>query len=151
MDLNEHEEMAMDFDPRLGFKVPNENDILCGRGRSTSDHAANVRFRTLVSQHQKAYQVARRREEKSRITEELVNNLRSTGRCVSLARVRIDSTHSMRFVLSQEALTHSFSKDSFCLNPRVSYGMKFLPRMQERKYHIHFDHGRNDGVSSLRH
>jgi hypothetical protein len=79
-DVMDPQHNGMSFDLSQGIKEPNESDILCGRGRSTSEHPANVQFRALVSQNQLAYQMAKRREEKTRITEELVDYLRSRGR-----------------------------------------------------------------------
>jgi hypothetical protein len=70
----------MHFDPVHGIQEPNPHDILCGRGRSTSDHPANVRFRQLINQNKDSYQKAKRRDEKTKITCELVDRLRRDGR-----------------------------------------------------------------------
>jgi hypothetical protein len=74
----------MQFDPSKGIKEPSAMDILCGRGRTTSSHPANRRFRELVNRHKDAYQRAKRRDDKTKITYELVELLRSEGRYVSL-------------------------------------------------------------------
>jgi hypothetical protein len=70
----------MVFDPAKGIADPDPNDVICGRGKMTSLHPANRRFRELVNQHKDAYQRAKRREEKTRITYDLVDKLRSDGR-----------------------------------------------------------------------
>lgn len=73
-------DVMQQFEPAQGIPEPNPNDILCGRGRSTSDHPANVRFRELVSQNKDGYQKAKRRDDKTKITCELVDLLRRDGR-----------------------------------------------------------------------
>jgi hypothetical protein len=70
----------MQFDPAQGIKEPNANDIVCGRGRSSIEHPANLRFRNLINQHKERYQMAKRRDEKTKITGELVDSLRQDGR-----------------------------------------------------------------------
>jgi hypothetical protein len=80
-DTIQEQQQQQQFDVTLGIKEPNPTDILCGRGRSTStNHPANKRFRELVDQHKQAYQHAKRREEKSKITYELVDLLRKESR-----------------------------------------------------------------------
>ena len=52
--------------------TPNRMDILCGRGKSISAHPGNVRFRETIAARRDDYQKAKRREVKTRITEEVV-------------------------------------------------------------------------------
>jgi hypothetical protein len=70
------------FDPAQGIREPNANDVVCGRGRSSIEHPANQRFRDLINQHKDMYQKAKRRDEKTKITCELVDRLRQDGRYV---------------------------------------------------------------------
>lgn len=54
---------------------PNPMDILCGRGKSISAHPGNVRFRDMIVARREEYQHAKKRDDKSRITEEIVDSL----------------------------------------------------------------------------
>jgi len=65
-----------------GVKEPLATDVICGRGKMTASHPANRRFRELVDSHKAAYQNSKRRDEKTRITCELVDKLRAEGRFV---------------------------------------------------------------------
>lgn len=64
----------------LGIATPAPVDVICGRGKMTSSHPGNRRFRELVLEKKQAYQRARRRDEKTQITFELVQTLREGGR-----------------------------------------------------------------------
>ncbi len=63
-----------------GVKEPLPTDVICGRGKMTASHPANRRFRELVDSHKASYQNSKRRDEKTRITCELVDKLRGEGR-----------------------------------------------------------------------
>jgi hypothetical protein len=63
-----------------GVKEPLPTDVICGRGKMTSSHPANRRFRELVDSQKASYQNSKRRDEKTRITCELVDKLRGEGR-----------------------------------------------------------------------
>jgi hypothetical protein len=64
------------YDPAYGISTPAPNDIVCGRGKMTVAHLGNRRFRKLVMARKDDYQKARRRDHKTRITLELVQQLR---------------------------------------------------------------------------
>jgi hypothetical protein len=57
--------------------TPAPGDVICGRGKMTIAHPGNRRFRQLVMDKKDAYQKARRRDDKTRITFELVQKLRT--------------------------------------------------------------------------
>jgi hypothetical protein len=63
-----------------GIPAPAPADVICGRGKMTSSHPGNRRFRESVLEKKQAYQRARRRDDKTRITFELVQALRDGGR-----------------------------------------------------------------------
>jgi hypothetical protein len=63
-----------------GIPTPAPVDVICGRGKMTSSHPGNRRFRELVLEKKQAYQRARRRDDKTKITFELVQALRDGGR-----------------------------------------------------------------------
>jgi hypothetical protein len=65
------------YDPIYGIQSPDTTDVICGRGKMTVAHPGNRRFRQLVMEKKQTYQKARRRDDKTRITFELVHNLRS--------------------------------------------------------------------------
>ena len=64
------------YDPRDGIRTPAPTDVICGRGKMTVAHPGNRRFRELVMQRKDEYQKALRRDDKTRITFELVQSLR---------------------------------------------------------------------------
>jgi hypothetical protein len=66
----------IDYDPRKGIQAPAPADVICGRGKMTVAHPGNRRFRQLVMTEKNAYQKAKRRDDKSRITFDLVHQLR---------------------------------------------------------------------------
>jgi hypothetical protein len=59
--------------------APEPMDVICGRGKSIS-HPGNQRFRKMILAKKEAYQKARRRDEKTRITFEIVVELRQGSR-----------------------------------------------------------------------
>jgi len=67
------------------ISAPLPMDIICGRGKSIS-HAGNQRLRELVLAKKDAYQKAQRRDDKTRITLELVEELRRGSRYVIITR-----------------------------------------------------------------
>jgi hypothetical protein len=57
------------------IETPAVSDVICGRGKSVS-HPGNKRFRRLILAQKEAYQKATRRDDKTRITFEIVEQLR---------------------------------------------------------------------------
>jgi len=55
---------------------PHENDVLCGRGGATNSHPGNLLFRGLVTQKKKLYLMCRFKNEKRRISQEIVDAIR---------------------------------------------------------------------------
>eukprot|EP00526_Cylindrotheca_closterium_P019275 CAMPEP_0113617342 /NCGR_PEP_ID=MMETSP0017_2-20120614/8726_1 /TAXON_ID=2856 /ORGANISM="Cylindrotheca closterium" /LENGTH=220 /DNA_ID=CAMNT_0000526725 /DNA_START=203 /DNA_END=865 /DNA_ORIENTATION=- /assembly_acc=CAM_ASM_000147 len=74
--LQQQGQIEFHYDPAYGIKTPEPNDIVCGRGKMTVAHPGNRRFRRLVNNRKEDYQKARRRDHKTRITLELVQELR---------------------------------------------------------------------------
>ena len=70
---------------RIASTLPQPMDIICGRGSRVSSNPGNHRFRIIVEQQKVEYQCAVRREEKSRITMEVIHQLTQgprPSRCV---------------------------------------------------------------------
>jgi hypothetical protein len=65
------------YDPSKGIRTPAPADVICGRGKMTIAHLGNRRFRQAVMDKKDEYQKAIRRDDKTRITFELVQNLRN--------------------------------------------------------------------------
>ena len=63
-----------------GIGAPALKDVICGRGKMTSSHPGNRKLRDLVIQRKLEYQRAKRRDEKTSITSEIVQTLRELGR-----------------------------------------------------------------------
>lgn len=67
----------MNYDPSKGIQTPEPTDVICGRGKMTVTHPGNLRFRQLVMGKKDVYQKAKRRDDKTRITFELVQTVRN--------------------------------------------------------------------------
>lgn len=67
------------LDPKDGIPHPLPDDIICGRGKSIA-HKGNAKFRQLINEKKDEYQAARRREDKTKLTMEIVNELRQSSR-----------------------------------------------------------------------
>ena len=74
---SDNESHEFSYNPSQGIQVPEPNDIVCGRGKFTVDHPGNRRFRRLIWGKKDDYQKATRRDDKTKITHELVRKLRS--------------------------------------------------------------------------
>eukprot|EP00978_Attheya_sp_CCMP212_P007610 scaffold17576_cov46-Attheya_sp.AAC.2 len=70
--------LSGDVPPGEAVDLINEHDVLCGRGGETNHHPGNVRYRTLVKQHQRDYLAAKRRD-KPRIARLIVQEVRTAG------------------------------------------------------------------------
>jgi len=94
-----------------GVKEPRPTDVICGRGKMTASHPANRRFRELVDSHKAAYQNSKRRDEKTRITCELVDKLRGEGRFV-LFDPNTKLWHEVSEEYAREKVSHSLRSRS---------------------------------------
>ena len=56
------------------FEKPDPMDIICGRGKS-GPHPGNQRFQKIIMKNRVAYLESKRREDKSRITHTIVDEL----------------------------------------------------------------------------
>jgi len=69
--------------PPLGIRTitddPNENEVLCGRGRHINNHAGNVQFRNMIHSKKKEYLLApsTKKLEKAHIAASIVNDIRT--------------------------------------------------------------------------
>jgi len=68
----EHHRMENDI-------VPDKLDILCGRDKVSYSHAGNRKFRVIVALHRERYQNCTSRDDKSRITDEIIKSIRQCG------------------------------------------------------------------------
>lgn len=60
-----------------GNIFPQKFDIICGRDKNACSHVGNKRFRVIVEMNRERYQTARSRDEKTKITVELISTIRS--------------------------------------------------------------------------
>lgn len=54
---------------------PNKFDIICGRDRQAFNHTGNRRFRVIIKIHRARYQACKTRDEKSKITDEIIDSI----------------------------------------------------------------------------
>jgi hypothetical protein len=62
--------------PSYDDMIPSNVDVLCGRDREAHGHVGNKRFRVMISWYRDNYQNAKSRDEKTRITNEIVSSVR---------------------------------------------------------------------------
>lgn len=103
------------LDPSQGIENPLDLDILCGRGKSIA-HKGNALFRELIDAKKDEYQAARRREDKTRLTCEIVAELRQ----------------SSRFLLKDPKLQLWFEVGEEYIKEKVSHALRSRPN-EERK------------------
>ena len=92
------------------------NSIHTGRGKSIA-HKGNARFRQLINQRKNEYQAARRREDKTRLTIEIVHELRKTS----------------RFLLKDPKLQLWFEVGEDYMKEKVSHALRSRPNDERRK------------------
>lgn len=56
-----------------------DQDVVCGRDKLAHSHAGNRRFRKVIHAYRERYQSAKRRDEKTRITTEIINMIALEG------------------------------------------------------------------------
>lgn len=140
------------FDPSKGISEPDPNDVICGRGKMTSLHPANRRFRELVNENKDAYQRAKRRDEKTRITYELVDKLRIEGRYGHLQAALVPlfcqwhpySRSQQLFPTDYDSsFVLQFCTDLYCSIRKLNFGMRSQMITQGRKCRIHSEADRS--------
>ena len=58
--------------------VPEKFDILCGRDRMASTHIGNKRYRVIIAMNRERYQNAKTRDQKTRITNEVISTFQKS-------------------------------------------------------------------------
>lgn len=104
---------------RLTFPVLLTSPRLCntiGRGKSIA-HKGNAKFRNLINLRKDEYQAARRREDKTRLTIEIVQELRKTS----------------RFLLKDPKLQLWFEVGEEYMKEKVSHALRSRPNEERRK------------------
>eukprot|EP00977_Amphora_coffeiformis_P000823 scaffold175_cov177-Amphora_coffeaeformis.AAC.25 len=101
-------EHTMHISPRELVHDPKPEDIICGRG-SKGSHPGNKRFRQIVMEQRDLYQKATKREEKTKITLDIVQRLMS---CKKPARFLLRDTKSncwydVGFEYAKEKVSHA--------------------------------------------
>lgn len=104
--------------PKDGILNPSPNDIICGRGKSIA-HPGNQRFRQMIMERKDEYQAARRREEKTRITIEIVDKLRQ-------------GPNPARFLLKDQKLQLWVEVGEEYRKEKVSHALRSRPNNDDR-------------------
>lgn len=68
----ENAELGNDFSPGIF-------DIICGRDRLAFNHPGNRRFRVIVKTNRERYQTCKTRDQKSKITNEIIDSIQEKG------------------------------------------------------------------------
>lgn len=87
----------------------NGYDVVCGRDRLSHSHRGNKRFRQIIQTYREQYQTANRREEKTRITGEIVSIVESSGG---------------RFLKVEESSGEWVGVDSASIHEKVSHALR---------------------------
>jgi hypothetical protein len=133
-------DVGNDFQPSTntpsspGIPTPVPKDVICGRGKMTSSHPGNRKLRDLVLQKKQEYQRAKRRDEKTSITSEIVHVLRGSGR-YEVDPVEICCLLGTLFLMLNLLCTANF----YCLIAPRGYGMMLVTNMPKKKVRpVHF-------------
>lgn len=62
--------------------IPEQNDVLLGRGRTNFWHEGNVRFRQIIGSHLQTYLVSVSRSQKSRVVRQIADEVLTGARCL---------------------------------------------------------------------
>jgi hypothetical protein len=65
--------------PSYDDMIPTNADVLCGRDREAHGNVGNRKFRVMISWYRNKYQNAKSRDEKTRVTNEIVASIRACG------------------------------------------------------------------------
>ena len=77
-DDNQQQQEQEQYPVEANGKIfPQKFDIICGRDKNACSHVGNKRFRVIVEMNRERYQTASSREEKTKITIELISIIRS--------------------------------------------------------------------------
>lgn len=98
---------------------PAPMDVICGRGKNIA-HPGNRRFHLLVSSKKQAYQHAKRREEKTNITTEILQQLRS-------------GPEASRFLIRDLKSEEWVEVDETYAREKISHSLRSKPSEQRRK------------------
>lgn len=98
-DESDEDEMHLSLLPAISdsskaVSAPEDHDVICGRGKSVT-HPGNQKFRRMVLARKEEYQQAKRRDEKTRIAYDIVEEIRQgpeSSRYVSLSMFQIRYT-----------------------------------------------------------
>ena len=80
--------MCMSFQERIARPDPfvkpfdeslHEHDVVCGRENWAFNHSGNKQFRVLIQTYREEYQTAKRRNEKARVVNEMIDIIKSRG------------------------------------------------------------------------
>lgn len=99
---------------------PLPTDVICGRGnkKTTTTNPANIRFRALIEENKAAYQNSKHRDEKTKITCDVIDKMISEGSRFAV----LDPTTNQ-----WEAVSEEFTKE------KVAHALRERPRQRKRK------------------
>jgi len=100
---------------------PTDQDVLCGKDKSFNRHAGNIAFRSVIESYKSKYMSANTKQEKMRITKEVVSTMKSkyNARFVKMqgdeweeisdqvARDKV--SHALRFAASKQSYQTSIT------------------------------------------
>jgi len=84
-------------------------DVYCGRDKRTHAHPGNKRFRELITSHRESYQTATLRENKTKITSDIIETVHGYGG---------------RFLKLDEEAGQWFEVDSAYTHDKVSHALR---------------------------
>jgi len=113
---------------------PSEFDIVCGRDKTSHGHAGNRLFRSTIQAYREAYQSCEMREDKTRITGKIIEQLKSTG-ARFLKREDEDTDNGDGDGDGDETTTTWVEVDSRTVHEKVSHALRSArdPRAAKKK------------------
>jgi hypothetical protein len=121
--------------------VPAKFDVLCGRDHESLSHIGNRRFRAIVAKNREMYQYAKTRDDKYRITDEIIDVIHECGG---------------RFLKKDPETDKWYNVGKHCAHEKVSHALRSArdpktkcPRKTRTTVHIYTTNEDNPAFEAL--
>jgi len=120
------------IDPNIVYCVA-EEDVICGRDKYAHRHPGNKKFRIVIQQYCERYRDAKRRADKTEITNEVISHVTNGGGRFVKFEKKCDSWVLVAFPAIQDKVSHALRSCKVTAQPLASDGNSSLPTEQEEE------------------
>eukprot|EP00980_Cylindrotheca_fusiformis_P031205 scaffold25978_cov122-Cylindrotheca_fusiformis.AAC.3 len=114
-------------------------DVICGRDKLSHTHVGNKRFRQIIEMNRVSYQNATSRNEKTRITCQVIDAIRSSnGRFLKLDE-RTGEWSDAGDICAREKVSHALRYAKDPNRPRIKKPRKVIKHAPSAEENAHFD------------